>query len=72
MLIWLLQIHIYLIEKPSADEVEVYVALQQCLEMRKRYVFKDEDRPWDKEVISNPSTQNPNMDPSEGRSEVSL
>ncbi|RYQ84761.1 hypothetical protein Ahy_B10g104239 isoform A [Arachis hypogaea] len=43
--------------------VEVYVVLQECLEMRKRYVFKEAVAPWDKEVISDPSTPKPNPQP---------
>ncbi|KAK8665698.1 hypothetical protein V6N13_005860 [Hibiscus sabdariffa] len=50
-------------EVPSPDEVEVYVVLQECLEMRKRYVFKEAVAPWEKEVISDPSTPKPNPDP---------
>ncbi|XLU34635.1 hypothetical protein S245_070701, partial [Arachis hypogaea] len=38
-----------LLLSPSA-----YVVLQECLEMRKRYVFKEAIAPWEKEVISNP------------------
>ncbi|XLR53785.1 hypothetical protein HN51_022061, partial [Arachis hypogaea] len=37
--------------------------LQECLEMRKRYVFKEAVAPWDKEVISDPSTPKPNPQP---------
>uniref|UniRef100_A0A0R0HC27 AMP deaminase n=1 Tax=Glycine max TaxID=3847 RepID=A0A0R0HC27_SOYBN len=47
----------------SPDEVEAYVFLQECLEMRKRYVFREAVAPWDKEVISDPSTPKPNPDP---------
>ncbi|KAK6231198.1 hypothetical protein SCA6_001271 [Theobroma cacao] len=50
-------------EVPSADEVEAYVVLQECLEMRKRYVFKEPVAPWEKEVISDPSTPKPNPEP---------
>ncbi|KAK9001018.1 hypothetical protein V6N11_082810 [Hibiscus sabdariffa] len=60
-------------EVPSPDEVEVYVVLQECLEMRKRYVFKEAVAPWEKEVISDPSTPKPNPNPffyaSEGKSD---
>ncbi|XP_054783211.1 AMP deaminase-like isoform X1 [Prosopis cineraria] len=51
------------IEAPSPDEVEVYVILQECLEMRKRYVFKEAVAPWEKEVISERGTPKPNLDP---------
>ncbi|QHO24019.1 Mitochondrial adenine nucleotide transporter [Arachis hypogaea] len=44
--------------KPSDSKV-----LQECLEMRKRYVFKEAVAPWDKEVISDPSTPKPNPQP---------
>ncbi|ESW06805.1 hypothetical protein PHAVU_010G078200 [Phaseolus vulgaris] len=61
------------IEAPSPDEVEAYVVLQECLEMRKRYIFREAIAPWDKEVISDPSTPKPNPDPflytSEGKSD---
>ncbi|XVE76574.1 hypothetical protein DITRI_Ditri12bG0184300 [Diplodiscus trichospermus] len=50
-------------EIPSPDEVEVYVVLQECLEMRKRYVFREAVAPWEKEVISDPSTPKPNPAP---------
>ncbi|KAJ7961213.1 AMP deaminase [Quillaja saponaria] len=50
-------------EIPSPDEVEVYVVLQECLEMRKRYVFKEAVAPWEKEIITDPSTPKPNPDP---------
>ncbi|XP_021289737.1 AMP deaminase [Herrania umbratica] len=50
-------------EVPSADEAEAYVVLQECLEMRKRYVFKEAVAPWEKEVISDPSTPKPNPEP---------
>ncbi|KAK5804376.1 hypothetical protein PVK06_032025 [Gossypium arboreum] len=50
-------------EVPSPDEVDVYVVLQECLEMRKRYVFKEAVAPWEKEVISDPSTPKPNPAP---------
>ncbi|XP_015950423.1 AMP deaminase [Arachis duranensis] len=61
------------LESPSPDEVEAYVVLQECLEMRKRYVFKEDVAPWEKEVISDPCTPKPNPDPffytPEGKSE---
>ncbi|XP_038721553.1 AMP deaminase-like isoform X1 [Tripterygium wilfordii] len=60
-------------EVPSPDEAEVYVILQECLEMRKRYLFKEAVAPWEKEVISDPSTPKPNPEPfaytSEGKSD---
>lgn len=52
------------------------MVLQECLEMRKRYIFREAIAPWDKEVISDPSTPKPNPDPflytSEGKSDVSF
>ncbi|PRQ42902.1 putative hydrolase [Rosa chinensis] len=60
-------------EVPSPDEIEVYVVLQECLEMRKRYVFSEAVAPWEREVISDPSTPKPNPEPffyaSEGKSD---
>ncbi|KAI3896545.1 hypothetical protein MKW92_043214 [Papaver armeniacum] len=50
-------------EVPSPDEVEVYQVLQQCLEMRERYLFREEVAPWEKEVITDPSTPKPNPNP---------
>ncbi|KAK4582406.1 hypothetical protein RGQ29_025545 [Quercus rubra] len=50
-------------EVPSPDEVEAYVVLQECLEMRKKYVFSELVAPWVKEVISDPSTPKPNLEP---------
>lgn len=61
---------------PSPDEVEAYVVLQECLEMRKKYVFSELVAPWVKEVISDPSTPKPNPEPfsysPEGNSGVSF
>ncbi|CAI0539573.1 unnamed protein product [Linum tenue] len=50
-------------EVPSPDEVEAYIVLQECLEMRKKYVFKEATAPWEREVISDPSTPKPNPEP---------
>lgn len=52
------------------------MVLQECLEMRKRYLFKEAVAPWVKEVISDPSTPKPNPEPfffsPEGKSDVSF
>ncbi|KAK9986138.1 hypothetical protein SO802_031089 [Lithocarpus litseifolius] len=50
-------------EVPSPDEVDAYAVLQECLEMRKKYVFSELVAPWVKEVISDPSTPKPNLEP---------
>ncbi|WOL14820.1 hypothetical protein Cni_G23601 [Canna indica] len=50
-------------EIPSPDEVEVYKIIQKCLELRERYVFREEVAPWEKEVITDPSTPKPNPNP---------
>ncbi|KAL2479449.1 AMP deaminase [Abeliophyllum distichum] len=50
-------------ETPSADEVEVYRNLQDCLEIRKSYIFREAVTPWEKEIISDPSTPKPNLYP---------
>ncbi|PWA73079.1 AMP deaminase, putative / myoadenylate deaminase [Artemisia annua] len=50
-------------ETPSPDEAEVYKALQVCLEMRESYVFRESIAPWEKEVISDPSTPKRNPNP---------
>ncbi|KAK6943157.1 AMP deaminase [Dillenia turbinata] len=50
-------------EVPSPDEVEAYRVLQECLEMRESYVFIEAIAPWEKEVISEPSTPKPNPNP---------
>ncbi|KAF4379092.1 hypothetical protein F8388_022179 [Cannabis sativa] len=50
-------------EVPSPDEVESYIVIQECLELRKRYLFSEAIAPWDKEVISDPSTPKPNPAP---------
>lgn len=61
---------------PSSDEVEAYGVLKECLELRKRYVFREVVAPWVKEVISDPSTPKPNLEPfsytPEGKSDVSF
>ncbi|KAK6152529.1 hypothetical protein DH2020_015164 [Rehmannia glutinosa] len=48
---------------PSLDEVEVYRTLQVCLELRRSYVFKEAVAPWEKEIISDPSTPKPIQNP---------
>ncbi|XP_020086432.1 probable AMP deaminase isoform X1 [Ananas comosus] len=50
-------------EIPSTDEMEVYKILQKCLELRESYVFREEIAPWEKEVITDPSTPKPNPNP---------
>lgn len=66
---------LFLPEAPAADEVDSYRVLQECLELRKRYVFRESIAPWEKEVISDPSTPKPNPAPfsytSVGKSDVS-
>ncbi|RRT69292.1 hypothetical protein B296_00021661, partial [Ensete ventricosum] len=42
-------------EKPSPDEVEVYKIVQNCLDLRESYVFREEIAPWEKEVITDPN-----------------
>ncbi|GAU39898.1 hypothetical protein TSUD_04900, partial [Trifolium subterraneum] len=51
------------LEAPSPDEVEAYMMLQQCLEMRKRYLFRESVAPWEKEVISDTRAPKPNPEP---------
>ncbi|CAL9236005.1 unnamed protein product [Arabidopsis halleri] len=61
---FLIQIlHMFCLEVPTSDEVEAYKCLQECLELRKRYVFQETVAPWEKEVISDPSTPKPNTEP---------
>ncbi|XP_043697964.1 AMP deaminase-like isoform X2 [Telopea speciosissima] len=50
-------------EVPSPDEVEAYLVLQECLELRESYVFTEAVAPWEKEVITDPSTPKPNPNP---------
>ncbi|XP_039128790.1 LOW QUALITY PROTEIN: AMP deaminase [Dioscorea cayenensis subsp. rotundata] len=50
-------------ETPSVDEAEVYKILQNCLELRKSYIFREKVEPWEKEVITDPSTPKPNAEP---------
>ncbi|PIA59479.1 hypothetical protein AQUCO_00400396v1 [Aquilegia coerulea] len=50
-------------EVPSPDEAEVYLVLQDCLRLRESYVFREEVAPWEKEVITDPSTPKPNPNP---------
>ncbi|XP_059668010.1 AMP deaminase [Cornus florida] len=50
-------------EVPTRDEEEAYKVLQDCLELRDSYVFKEVVAPWEKEVISDPSTPKPNPNP---------
>lgn len=61
-------------EVPLPDEVESYLVIQECLELRKKYLFREAVAPWVKEVISDPSTPKPNPAPffyaPEGKSDV--
>ncbi|CAA6654744.1 unnamed protein product [Spirodela intermedia] len=50
-------------ETPSVDEAEVYKVLQECLKLREGYVFREEVAPWEKEIITDPSTPKPNPNP---------
>lgn len=50
-------------EVPSPDEEEVYMILKECLEMRESYLFREEIAPWEREVISDPSTPKPDPNP---------
>lgn len=50
-------------EVPLPEEVDLYLALQECLEMRKNYVFKEVIAPWEKEDVSDPSTPKPDPNP---------
>uniref|UniRef100_A0A7C9CXL4 AMP deaminase n=1 Tax=Opuntia streptacantha TaxID=393608 RepID=A0A7C9CXL4_OPUST len=50
-------------ETPSPDEAESYLVLKECLELRESYVFREAVAPWEKEVISDPSTPKPNPNP---------
>lgn len=50
-------------ETPSHDEMEAYKVLQKCLELRERYIFREEVAPWEKEIITDPSTPKPNPNP---------
>ncbi|MCO5607264.1 hypothetical protein L7F22_061457 [Adiantum nelumboides] len=51
------------IEAPSEEEVEVCSMLQDCLELRNKYVYRDSVAPWYKEEMNDPSTPKPNPDP---------
>ncbi|XP_073140648.1 AMP deaminase-like [Henckelia pumila] len=57
-------------ETPSADEAEVYRNLQDCLELRKSYVFREAVSPWEKEIISDPNTPKPIPNPFDHTPEV--
>ncbi|XP_074568208.1 putative AMP deaminase isoform X2 [Curcuma longa] len=50
-------------ERPSPDEEDVYIVLQKCLALRESYVFREEVAPWEKEVITDPCTPKPNLNP---------
>ena len=65
-----------LLERPTPEEEDVYKSLQACLELRESYVFREAVAPWETEVIHDPSTPKPNLNPFgytfEGKSEVSF
>lgn len=55
----------------------MYRAIQDCLELRKSYVFKEAVAPWENEIASDdPSTPKPIQNPfdhtPEGKSDVSI
>ncbi|KAI4967245.1 hypothetical protein ZWY2020_029149 [Hordeum vulgare] len=52
------RINITAVETPSHDEIEAYKVLQKCLELREKYIFREEVAPWEKEIITDPSTPN--------------
>nr|CAB3459059.1 unnamed protein product [Digitaria exilis] len=52
-----------IVKTPSHDEMEAYKVLQKCLELRERYIFREEVAPWEKEIITDPSTPKPNPNP---------
>jgi AMP deaminase len=54
---------VYASETPSHDEIEAYKVLQKCLELREKYIFREEVAPWEKEIITDPSTPKPNPNP---------
>lgn len=37
--------------------------MQECLALRQKYVFRERAAPWDKELITDPSTPKRNPDP---------
>lgn len=57
------------------DEAEAYMVLQECLQLREDYLFMEEVAPWEKEVITDPSTPKANPNPfsytSEKKTDVS-
>jgi AMP deaminase len=63
-------------ETPAIDEIDVYKTLQKCLELRDNYVFREKVAPWEKELITDPSTPKPNPNPfsytPEEKTEVSI
>lgn len=50
-------------ETPSADEAEVYRTIQHCLGLREHYMFRESVAPWEKEIITDPSTPKRNPNP---------
>ncbi|KAJ4970954.1 hypothetical protein NE237_004053 [Protea cynaroides] len=50
-------------EVPSPDEMESYLVVRECLKLRESYVFREAVAPWEKEVITDPSTPKPNPNP---------
>uniref|UniRef100_A0ACD5WR12 Uncharacterized protein n=1 Tax=Avena sativa TaxID=4498 RepID=A0ACD5WR12_AVESA len=57
------RINITAVETPSHDEIEAYKVLQKCLELREKYIFREAVAPWEKEIITDPSTPKPNPNP---------
>eukprot|EP01018_Ginkgo_biloba_P003890 Gb_35523 [translate_table: standard] len=59
----LVRLKITPIEAPTTEEEEVCWMMQECLALRDKYVFREKVLPWEKEIITDPSTPKANPDP---------
>ncbi|KAL4199953.1 hypothetical protein AMTRI_Chr03g53920 [Amborella trichopoda] len=50
-------------EALSGEDKEVRLMLQECLSLRNKYVFREKIVMWEKEMMSDPSTRKPVIDP---------
>lgn len=51
------------IDTATAEEEEVCRMMQECLDLREKYVFRENVAPWEKEIITDPCTPKRNPNP---------
>lgn len=59
----LVRLKITPIDAPTSEEEEVCRMMQECLALREKYVFREKVVPWEREIITDPSTPKRNPKP---------